>query len=323
MAGLNVFTQMMIEAIMYVGIGLLLGCLIAVTVTPLVHNRAVRLTTRRLETALPQSMEEIQAGKDLLRAEFAMYARRLELINEWQKNKITSQLVELSKKSDVINWLKRDRDRLRMQVEALKQQLAAALDKAVFPGLQGGPLEHDIAAKAVAFGEAMRPEFASYIDQVLLNAKTMGAAMVECGLRLVSGGTDNHLLLVDLRSANITGKDAEALLERVGITVNKNAIPFDTLPPNTASGIRIGTPATTSRGFGPEEMRTVGRIIIEAIRTRSEPAAQARLAGFALFYVEGGVVGVFFEPPRNARAHFAGRAKQGYAGHREHPLIEI
>jgi uncharacterized membrane protein YccC len=112
MAGLNVFTQMMIEAIMYVGIGLLLGCLIAVAVTPLVHNRAVRLTTRRLETALPQSMEEIQAGKDLLRAEFAMYARRLELINEWQKNKITSQLVELSKKSDVINWLKRDRDRL-------------------------------------------------------------------------------------------------------------------------------------------------------------------------------------------------------------------
>ena len=130
MAGLNVFTQMMIEAIMYVGIGLLLGCLIAVAVTPLVHNRAVRLTTRRLETALPQSMEEIQAGKDLLRAEFAMYARRLELINEWHKNKITSQLVELSKKSDVINWLKRDRDRLRMQVEALKQQLAAALDKA-------------------------------------------------------------------------------------------------------------------------------------------------------------------------------------------------
>jgi hypothetical protein len=130
MAALNVFTQMMIEAIMYVGIGLLLGCLIAVAVTPLVHNRAVRLTRRRLETALPQSMEEIQAGKDLLRAEFAMYARRLELINEWQKNKITSQLVELGKKSDAINWLKRDRDRLRMQVDAPKQQLAAALDKA-------------------------------------------------------------------------------------------------------------------------------------------------------------------------------------------------
>jgi hypothetical protein len=123
MAGLDVFTQMMIEAIMYVGIGLLLGCLIAVAVTPLVHNRAVRLTTRRLETALPQSMEEIQAGKDLLRAEFAIYARRLELINEWQKNKITSQLVELSKKSDVINWLKRDRDRLRMQVEASNSSL--------------------------------------------------------------------------------------------------------------------------------------------------------------------------------------------------------
>ena len=112
-----------------------------------------------------------------------------------------------------------------------KEEWATALDKAVFPGLQGGPLEHIIAAKAVAFGEAMQPEFTTYIDQVVVNAKAMGEAMVECGLRLVSGGTDNHLLLVDLRPAGITGKDAEKLLEDVGITVNKNAIPNDPREP--------------------------------------------------------------------------------------------
>ena len=124
MAGLNVLIQM-IEAIMYIGIGLLSGCLIAVAVAPLVHNRAVRLTTRRLEAVLPQSMEEVQAKKDLLRAQFAMSARHLEIIVEQHKTKITSLLVELSRKSDAVNRLKIDRDGLRMQLEALKKPLAA------------------------------------------------------------------------------------------------------------------------------------------------------------------------------------------------------
>ena len=107
----------------------------------------------------------------------------------------------------------------------------------------------------------------------------MAETLAGLGARVVSGGTDNHLLLVDVTPLGVTGKEAEHLLDEIGITVNKNAIPFDTLPPNTASGIRIGTPATTSRGFGPDEMRAVGRIIIEAIRHRDEPAVQARLAG--------------------------------------------
>jgi len=147
---------------------------------------------------------------------------------------------------------------------------AATLDKAVFPGTQGGPLEHDIAAKAVAFGEAMQPEFTTYIDQVVVNAQAMGAAMVECGLRLVSGGTDNHLLLVDLRPAKITGKEAEALLERVGITVNKNAIPNDPESPFVTSGIRVGSPAMTTRGFTEGEAHAVGCLIADAIFNRDD-----------------------------------------------------
>lgn len=125
MAGLNVLIQMMIEAVMYIGIGLLSGCLIAVAIVPPVHNRAVRLTSRRLEAVLPQSMEEIEAKKDLLRAQFAMSVRHLEIIVEQHKSKITSLLVELSRKSDAVNRLKIDRDRLRMQLEALKKPLAA------------------------------------------------------------------------------------------------------------------------------------------------------------------------------------------------------
>jgi glycine hydroxymethyltransferase len=107
----------------------------------------------------------------------------------------------------------------------------------------------------------------------------MAETLVDLGARVVSGGTDNHLMLVDVTPLGVTGKEAEHLLDEIGITVNKNAIPFDTLPPNTASGIRIGTPATTSRGFGPDEMRAVGRMIVEAIRRRDEPSVQARLAG--------------------------------------------
>ena len=154
-----------------------------------------------------------------------------------------------------------------------KEEHAVAIDKAVFPGLQGGPLEHIIAAKAVAFGEAMRPEFKTYIDQVVVNAKAMGAAMVECGLRLVSGGTDNHLMLVDLRPAGITGKDAERLLEDVGFTVNKNSIPNDPESPFVTSGIRVGTAAMTTRGFSEGEAHTIGCLMANAIFKREDAAA--------------------------------------------------
>ncbi len=150
------------------------------------------------------------------------------------------------------------------------QEHAAAIDKAVFPGLQGGPLEHAIAAKAIAFKEAMQPEFKTYIDQVVINAKAMGAAMVECGLRLVSGGTDNHLMLVDLRPASITGKEAEALLEEVGFTVNKNSIPNDPESPFVTSGIRVGSAAMTTRGFTEGEAHTIGCLMADAIFKRND-----------------------------------------------------
>jgi glycine hydroxymethyltransferase len=159
-----------------------------------------------------------------------------------------------------------------------KEEHATAIDKAVFPGLQGGPLEHIIAAKAVAFKEAMQPEFATYIDQVVVNAKAMGAAMVECGLRLVSGGTDNHLMLVDLRPAEITGKDAEALLEEVGFTVNKNAIPNDPESPFVTSGIRVGSAAMTTRGFTEGEAHTVGCLLANAIFHRDDAQRLADIA---------------------------------------------
>ncbi len=151
-----------------------------------------------------------------------------------------------------------------------KAEHQTAIDKAVFPGLQGGPLEHIIAAKAVAFREAMQPEFKAYIDQVVVNARVMGEAMVEGGLRLVSGGTDNHLLLVDLRPAGVTGKDAEKVLEHVGMTVNKNAIPNDPESPFVTSGIRVGSAAMTTRGFSEEEAHAVGRLIAETIFHRND-----------------------------------------------------
>jgi glycine hydroxymethyltransferase len=156
-----------------------------------------------------------------------------------------------------------------------REEHATAIDKAVFPGLQGGPLEHIIAAKAVAFGEAMRPEFKTYIDQVVINAKAMGAAMVECGLRLVSGGTDNHLMLVDLRPAGITGKEAEHLLEEIGFTVNKNAIPNDPESPFVTSGIRVGSAAMTTRGYSEGEAHTIGCLMANAIFKRDDDAAVA------------------------------------------------
>jgi len=157
-----------------------------------------------------------------------------------------------------------------------KAEHAALIDKAVFPGLQGGPLEHIIAAKAVAFGEALRPEFTDYIAQVVVNARVMGEAMVEAGLRLVSGGTDNHLMLVDLTPAGITGKDAERLLEDCGITTNKNAIPNDPQSPFVTSGIRVGSPAITTRGFDEADARHVGELVARAIFGRDD---QTVLAG--------------------------------------------
>ena len=143
--------------------------------------------------------------------------------------------------------------------------LARKIDFAVFPYMQGGPLMHIIAAKAVCFGEALRPEFARYAQQVVANAATMATEVSEAGLRLVSGGTENHLILVDLTPMDITGQQAETALESVGIITNKNAIPFDPRPPRVASGMRLGTPAITSRGFGEAETREVSRLITRVL----------------------------------------------------------
>jgi glycine hydroxymethyltransferase len=139
--------------------------------------------------------------------------------------------------------------------------LAQRIDRAVFPGTQGGPHMHSIAAKAVCFGEALRSEFGEYQRQVVENAKVLAEELQGHGLRIVSGGTDNHLLLVDVGVKGITGRDAQTALEAVGITVNKNTIPYDERPPAVGSGIRIGTPAVTSRGFGPDEMRRIAVLI--------------------------------------------------------------
>jgi glycine hydroxymethyltransferase len=142
---------------------------------------------------------------------------------------------------------------------------AKDLDRNVFPGIQGGPLEHVIAAKAVAFAEAATPEFADYQRRTVANAKALAAALTRHGFRLVSGGTDNHMMLVDVGARGITGKDAEKTLDRLRITVNKNTIPFDTRSPMVASGIRIGTPAVTTRGMGPAEMETIAACIAKAL----------------------------------------------------------
>ncbi|MGA8044221.1 MAG: serine hydroxymethyltransferase [Terracidiphilus sp.] len=159
------------------------------------------------------------------------------------------------------------------------QDLAAAVDKAVFPGQQGGPLVHIIAAKAVAFGEVLRPEFTGYAAQIVANAKALAAALQEAGYRLVSGGTDNHLMLVDVFEKGILGSEAELALGKAGITVNKNAIPYDTNPPLKPSGIRIGTPALTTRGMKEAEMRHIARWIDQALTERNNDAALARIRG--------------------------------------------
>jgi glycine hydroxymethyltransferase len=156
-------------------------------------------------------------------------------------------------------------------------ELAAAVDRAVFPGQQGGPLVHIVAAKAVAFGEALQPEFRTYAAQIVANAKVLAAVLQEAGYRLVSGGTDNHLILVDVFEKGILGSEAELALGKAGITVNKNTIPYDTNPPLKASGIRIGTPALTTRGMKEPEMRLIGAWINKALELRNDDAALERI----------------------------------------------
>ena len=143
--------------------------------------------------------------------------------------------------------------------------IAKTVDRAVFPNAQGGPQEHSIAAKAVAFGEAMRPEFIQYQKSIRENAKAMAEGLRDGGIRLVSGGTDNHMVLVDVTPLDITGRQAEESLERVNIVVNRNAIPFDPRPPRIASGLRIGSPAVTSRGFGVNESRQIAQLMIKTL----------------------------------------------------------
>jgi len=166
------------------------------------------------------------------------------------------------------------------------KKLAKKLDSAVFPGLQGGPLMHVIAAKAVAFGEALRPEFKAYARQVIDNARALADSLQEAGFRIVSNGTDSHLMLVDLTPKGVSGADAEIALERAGITTSKNLIPFDPLPPVQTSGIRVGTPAGTTRGFGEAEFRQVGRWIGEVLdgvaAGGDNSAVEARVRGEVL-----------------------------------------
>jgi glycine hydroxymethyltransferase len=158
-----------------------------------------------------------------------------------------------------------------------KQEFAAAIDKVVFPGMQGGPLVHIIAAKAVCFREAMQPDFRDYARQVVANAKVLAETLAAEGFRIISGGTDTHLMLVDVFSKGMLGSEAEKALDQAGITVNKNAIPFDTNPPMKPSGIRIGTPALTTRGMKEMEMRQIGRWISEALHNRTDNAVLGKI----------------------------------------------
>src|SRR5258708_6469857 len=160
-----------------------------------------------------------------------------------------------------------------------KQIHAKAIDSNVFPGIQGGPLEHIIAAKAVALREALQPEFKDYQQRILDNAQALAAGLIEGGLRLVAGGTDTHLMLCDLRPKKLTGKTAEAALQRAHITTNKNMIPGDPEKPFVTSGLRLGTPALTTRGMGPAEMKTVARLIVRVLDAPEDAAVTERVRG--------------------------------------------
>ena len=157
-----------------------------------------------------------------------------------------------------------------------KEQYAKIIDKAVFPGTQGGPLMHVIAGKAVAFGEALKPEFKAYQEQILRNAKAMSETFVELGIKLVSGGTDNHLMLLDLSDTDVTGKQLENMLDEVNITLNKNAVPFDKRSPFITSGVRIGTPSITTRGFKEDDCRTVAKLIVKIIKEKENAYDEVR-----------------------------------------------
>ena len=167
-----------------------------------------------------------------------------------------------------------------------KEEHAKKVDKAVFPGMQGGPLMHIIAAKATAFKEALSDDFKAYNEQIIANAKTLGEALVAEGIRVVSGGTDNHLLLLDVTPLGITGKVAEHVLDEIGITVNKNTIPFDTASPFVTSGIRIGTPAVTTRGFKEQEMREIASIISMTLKNHENEEALKEAADRVLALTE-------------------------------------
>ena len=167
-----------------------------------------------------------------------------------------------------------------------EQQFAAAIDKSVFPGQQGGPLVHIVAAKAAAFKEALQPDFKIYAQQIIANARVLAETLASEGYRIVSGGTDNHLILVDVFAKGILGSEAEVALGEAGITVNKNAIPYDTNPPLKPSGIRVGTPALTTRGMKEAEMRIIGKWIAEALDQRSNPQALKRIRGQVLELAE-------------------------------------
>jgi glycine hydroxymethyltransferase len=185
-----------------------------------------------------------------------------------------------------------------------KQEFATAIDRVVFPGMQGGPLVHIIAAKAVSFREAMQPEFREYARQIVANAKVLAETLAAEGFRIISGGTDTHLMLVDVFSQGILGSEAEKALGEAAITVNKNAIPFDTNPPMKPSGIRVGTPALTTRGMKEEEMRQVGRWISEALHHRTEAAVLSKIRGQVLGLAEAFPL----YPERRAKAQVEVRA---------------
>lgn len=184
-----------------------------------------------------------------------------------------------------------------------KQEFAAPIDKVVFPGMQGGPLVHTIAAKAVCFHDAMQPEFRDYARQIVNNAKVLADTLVAEGFRIISGGTDTHLMLVDVFSKGMLGSEAERALGEAAITVNKNAIPFDTNPPLKPSGIRIGTPALTTRGMKEGEMRQVGRWISEVLHNRTDAAVLKRIRHQVLELAEGFPL----YPQRRARAQAEAR----------------
>ncbi len=168
------------------------------------------------------------------------------------------------------------------------------INSAVFPGLQGGPLMHVVAAKAVAFQEALRPDFKTYIEQVIANAKVLAEELQRAGFRIVSGGTDNHLILVDVFSKGVSGKVAEHALDAAGITVNKNMIPYDTRPPMDPSGIRIGTPALTTRGMKTSEMKQIAKWITEVLSHHEDKALQEKVKQDVL------AMGESFPAPANA-----------------------